>query len=76
MHDHIDCQHRARSKALLRAFIAANEGDADLPSNDYLRAVQLLLYHTKIEDSIEVDVALAQRIESWTRVGELKNLTS
>ena len=29
----MDCQYRARSKALWHAFIAANKGDADLPSN-------------------------------------------
>jgi site-specific recombinase XerC len=60
----MDCQYRARSKALWHAFIAANKGDADLSSTGNLRAVQLLLGHTKIESTvrylgIEVEDALA-----------------
>jgi len=49
---------------LWHTFVTANKGDADLPSNCNLRAVQLLLGHTKIESTvrylgIEVDDALA-----------------
>jgi site-specific recombinase XerC len=53
-----------QSKTLWHAFASPNKGDADLPANGNLRAVQLLLGHTKIESTvrylgIEVDDALA-----------------
>ena len=57
-------RHRARPAFVRHAFTAANEGDADLPPDRNLRAVQLLLGHTKIESTvrylgIDVDDALA-----------------
>ena len=71
LHDHaairaapfgINRQYRPGPQALRHAFAAANKGNLDLSRTGNLRAVQLLLGHTKIESTvigIEVDDALA-----------------
>jgi hypothetical protein len=53
-----------RQRSLRHAFDAPHQSDADLPQDRQLRAVQLLLGHTKIESTvrylgIEVDDALS-----------------
>ena len=60
----------ARPSFVRYTFTAANEGDADLPPHRDLRAVQLLLGHTKIESTVRylgIDVndalALAEQVD-------------
>ena len=55
--------HRARPWSVWGAFAAEDETDADLQKTRNLRAVQLLLGHTKLESTVrylgvEVDDAL------------------
>lgn len=55
--------HWLESSGVWNSFNAADEGDIDLSSYENLRAVQLLLGHTKLESTvrylgIEVDDAL------------------
>ena len=62
--ERVDEQHRARPAAVRHALVAAHQGHPDLPQTGNLRAVQILLGHTKIESTvrylgIEVDDALA-----------------
>ena len=55
--------HRIGARRLRNPLDAPHQGDADLPANQNLRAVQLLLGYTKLESTvrylgIEVDDAL------------------
>ena len=63
-------KHRARSGPVWHAFIAPHKGCADLRRTGNLRAVQLLLGHSKIESTvrylgIEVDdaIEIAEKID-------------
>jgi len=57
------CQHRARFPQVWNPFAPPHKSDADLSPDGNLRAVQLLLGHTKIESTarylgIEIDDAI------------------
>ena len=63
-------RHRARSGEVRHALAASHEGGVDLPPTGNLRAVQLLLGHSKIESTvrylgIEVDdaIEIAEKID-------------
>ena len=70
----MDRQHRPEPQPVLNTFSTAHEGNTHLRRAGTLRAVQLLVGHTKIEGTvrylgIEVDDALAIAEQVDVRIG-------